>query len=152
MPVTSDLADFSIAIFACLASKPTAFPPCVKIAQYMEQAANLLASALRRMKNSDAASAWLKARWPALAGETIAAHVRPALLRNGVVCLEADSQEWKAQAAMLNEQLRERVNRDWGGALVREVRVELARKTSHVRHEFDNNHLPFLRGCAKPKP
>ncbi|HXT85590.1 MAG TPA: DUF721 domain-containing protein [Verrucomicrobiae bacterium] len=118
----------------------------------MERAANLLASTLRRMKNSDAASAWLKARWPALAGETIAAHVRPALLRNGVVCLEADSQEWKAQATMMNEQLREKVNCDWGGTLIREIRVELARKASRVRYEFDNDHLPFLRRRAKPKP
>ncbi len=117
----------------------------------MERAADLLASTLRRMKNSDAASAWLKARWPALAGETIAAHVRPALLRNGIVCLEADSQEWKAQAASMNEQLRAKVNRDWGGPLVREIRVEL-RKTSRVRHEFNNDHLPFLRRRAKPKP
>jgi len=118
----------------------------------MERAANLLASTLRRMKNSDAASAWLKARWPALAGETIAAHVRPALLRNGVVCLEADSQEWKAQATMMNEQLREKVNCDRGGTLIREIRVELARKASRVRYEFDNDHLPFLRRRAKPKP
>jgi len=118
----------------------------------MERAADLLASTLRRMKNPDAASAWLKARWSALAGETIAAHVRPALLRNGVVCLEADSQEWQTQAALMNEQLRARVNRDWGGALVREIRVELARKGSRVRHEFDNDHLPSLRTRARPKP
>ena len=118
----------------------------------MERAADLLASTLRRMKNSDAASAWLKARWRALAGETIAAHVRPALLRNGIVCLEADSPEWKTEADSMNEQLRERVNRDWGGSLIREVHVELARKASRVRHEFNNDHLPFLRKRARPKP
>lgn len=51
----------------------------------------------------------------------------------------------------MNEQLREKVNRDWGGSLVREMRVELARKAARVRYEFDNDHLPFLRKRAKPK-
>jgi predicted nucleic acid-binding Zn ribbon protein len=117
----------------------------------MERAADILGATLRRMKNPDAAPAWLNARWAVLVGDTIAAHVRPVNFANGVLRLEADSREWKLQAEMMNERLRERLNRDWRGTLVRELRVEV-KHGAKLRHEFDNNYLPFLRKRAKPKP
>lgn len=116
----------------------------------MERIADLLGAALRRMKNPDAAPAWLNARWPALVGETMANHIRPASCHNGILRVEADSREWKNQAEIMSDKLRERVNREWGASLVRELRVETPRASTKLRHEFDNNHLPFLRKRAKP--
>ncbi len=117
----------------------------------MERVADLLGATLRRMKSPEAAQAWLEARWSSLVGETFAAHIRPALMANRVLCLTADSREWKMQTENMREELRERVNRSWGGSLVHEVRIE-TQSAARVRHEFDNNHLPFLRKRAKPKP
>jgi len=104
------------------------------------------------MKDPSAAAAWLQARWPALLGQTMAAHLQPTSCTMGVLRVEADSREWKNQAEAMEQQLRERVNRGWGGTLVREVRVELARQGARLAYEVDNNHLPFLRKRAKPKP
>lgn len=116
----------------------------------MQRAADILGATLRRMKNHDAATAWLKARWNALVGETVAAHIRPVNFAKGVLRVEADSREWKIQAETMTEKLGERVNRGWGGPLVGEVRVEM-KEGAKLRHEFDNNYLPFLRKRAKPK-
>lgn len=118
----------------------------------MERAGDFLGAALRGMRDPSAAGAWLRARWPALIGDTLAAHLRLTTCTNGILRVEADSHEWKNQAEAIEQQLRERVNRSWRGTLVREVRVELPRQTSRLAYEIDNNHLPFLRGRAKPKP
>lgn len=116
----------------------------------MERAANLLGATLRRMKNPEAAQAWLKARWTALVGETLATHIQPALAANRILNLQADSREWIREAEAMRDQLREKVNRDWGGALVQEVRVQ-AQAGARIRREFDNDHLPFLRKRTGPK-
>lgn len=118
----------------------------------MERAGDFLNVALRKMKDPSAATAWLKARWPALIGETMATHLRPTSCVKGLLYVEADSCEWKSQAEAMDQQMRERVNRGWGGTLVRDVRVELARRGDRLRYEVDNEHLPFLRARAKPKP
>ncbi|MGB6482112.1 MAG: DUF721 domain-containing protein [Candidatus Acidiferrales bacterium] len=118
----------------------------------MERAGDFLGVALRRMRDPSAAAAWLQARWPALIGQTMAAHLRPASCTMGVLRVEADSHEWKNQAEAMEQQLRERVNHSWGSTLVREVRVELTRQGARLAYEVDNNHLPFLRKRAKPKP
>jgi predicted nucleic acid-binding Zn ribbon protein len=118
----------------------------------MERAGDFLGVALRRMRDPSAPAEWLKARWPSLIGATMAAHLRPASCGNSVLRIEADSREWKNQAEAMEKQLRERVNQSWGGTLVREVRVELARPKTRPAYEIDNNHLPFLRNRSKPKP
>ncbi|MFZ0332899.1 MAG: DUF721 domain-containing protein [Candidatus Acidiferrales bacterium] len=117
----------------------------------MERAGDFLGVALRSMRDPSAAAAWLQARWPALIGETMAAHVRPTSCIKGVLCVEADSRAWKNQTETMEQQLRERVNQAWGGTLVREVRVALAPQAKRLAYEVDNDHLPFLRKRAKPK-
>jgi predicted nucleic acid-binding Zn ribbon protein len=118
----------------------------------MERAGDLLGIALRKMRDPNAAGAWLQARWPGLVGEALAAHLRLLSCTKGTLFVEADSHEWKNQAEAMKQQLRECVNNDWRGSLVRDVRVELARPARRVPYELDNNHVPFLRKRAKPKP
>lgn len=117
----------------------------------MERAADLLGAALRRMKNPDAKTAWLRARWTALVGDVFATHIRPAHYTQNILYIEADSHEWKIQAEAMCEKMRERVNREWGKILVREIRVGMPRPSASVRHETDNSHLPFLVNRRAPR-
>lgn len=116
----------------------------------MERAGDVLGVALRKMQDPSVASAWLQARWSALIGNTMAAHLRPISCARGVLRVDADTREWKSQAEAMEQQLRESVNRSWGKTLVREVRIELAQR-KRLPYEIDNHHLPFLRKGAKPK-
>lgn len=115
----------------------------------MERAGDFLSIALRRMQDRRAATFWLRAQWPSLIGETLAAHLRLLSCVKSALRLEADSREWKNQAEAMEQQLRERINQAWGEMLVREVHVELAAPGGRLPYEIDNNHVPFLR--AKPK-
>jgi hypothetical protein len=46
----------------------------------------------------------------------------------------------------MKRELRDRINRAWGGNLVREVRFVAAKPgPKHVSHEADNAHTPFIR-------
>lgn len=117
----------------------------------MEQANEILGATLKRMRDSNAASAWLRARWPSLVGETLAGHLRPLSCVRGVLRLEADSLEWRNQADAMEHQVRERINRSWKSLLVRELQIEL-KPEPRMAYESDNNHLPFLRNRGKPKP
>ncbi|HVA71800.1 MAG TPA: DUF721 domain-containing protein [Candidatus Limnocylindrales bacterium] len=120
----------------------------------MERAGEFLSAALRRMKDPQAAKTWLKAAWPKLVGEAMAAHIRPSIFAKGVLRIEADSREWQKQAEWMHKEICERVNRSWGGKLVQEIRVErAARPGPRFAHEVDNSHTPFLRGrTAANKP
>lgn len=82
----------------------------------------------------------------------MAAHLRLAGCAKGTLRIEADSREWKNQAEAMREQLQQRVNQTWGEMLVRELRVELKRSVGRLPYEIDNDHVPFLRGYAKPRP
>lgn len=117
----------------------------------MEKADELLGAALKSMRDSNAALAWLQARWGPLLGKTLAAHIRPIACKRGALRLAADSLEWKAQAEAMEQQVRERINRSWRGVLVRELRIELASPERRLAYEFDNNHLPFLRKNANSR-
>lgn len=118
----------------------------------MERAGDFLGIALRKMRDPNAAAVWLQASWTGLVGEALAAHLRPLSCTKGTLFVEADSDEWKNQAEAMERQLRERVNNAWRGALVRDVRVQLARPARRAPYELDNSHVPFLRKRAKPKP
>jgi predicted nucleic acid-binding Zn ribbon protein len=117
----------------------------------MERAGDFLGATLHRIRDPKASGAWLRALWPSLVGETMAAHLLLSSCTKGILRLEADSREWKNQAETMEQQLRERVNQSWGGTLVREVRVELAAQGGRLPYEIDNNHVPFLRRRARPK-
>lgn len=117
----------------------------------MERAGDFLGPALRRMRDPKASGAWLRALWPSLVGETIAAHLRLASCNRGTLRIDADSREWKNQAEAMNEQLRSRINQAWGGILVRELSVEMTSTRSRLPYEIDNDHVPFVRKRAKSK-
>ncbi|MHB8755898.1 MAG: DciA family protein [Candidatus Acidiferrales bacterium] len=115
----------------------------------MERAGEFLSAALRGMKDPEAAKNWLHAAWPKLVGDAMAAHIRPCALAKGVLRIEADSREWLSQTQSMNQEICERVNRSWGGKLVREIRVEpAARAGRRLAYEVDNNHIPFIRRPA----
>lgn len=118
----------------------------------MEKADELLGAALKSMRDSNAALAWLQARWASLIGEAFAGHIRPLACQRGVLRLEADSREWKAQAEAMEKQVRDRINRSWRGLLVRELQIEFASRGRRLAYELDNNHLPFLRKNANSRP
>ncbi|HXT73085.1 MAG TPA: DUF721 domain-containing protein [Candidatus Angelobacter sp.] len=112
----------------------------------MERAGEFLSAALRRMKDPEAARAWLKATWPKLVGEALAAHIRPSACSRGVLRIEADSREWQKQTESMNQEICERVNGSWGSHLVNEIRVEPAQHAGRrLAYEVDNNHIPFVR-------
>jgi predicted nucleic acid-binding Zn ribbon protein len=112
----------------------------------MERAGEFLGAALRRMKDPDAARTWLKAAWPKLVGNALAAHIRPAAYARGVLRIEADSREWQKQAELMNQEICERVNGSWGSRLVNEIHVEPAQRAGRrLAYEVDNNHIPFVR-------
>src|SRR5487761_62494 len=96
-------------------------PQCVRIANSMERAGEFLGAALRGMKDPEAARTWLKATWPKLVGDAMAAHIRPAAYAKGVLRIEADSREWQKQTESMNQEICERVNRSWGSRLVNEI-------------------------------
>lgn len=112
----------------------------------MEQARDILRTAFRRMKDPEAAPAWLIANWPTIAGQRIAGHTRPGNLRSGVFCIQADSLAWKHQVETMGHAISERVNRAWGGKLVQSVVVEeTLRCHKLVSFAEDNHHIPFVR-------
>ena len=112
----------------------------------MERAGEFLGAALRGMKDPEAARTWLKATWPKLMGDAMAAHIRPVACVKGVLHIEADSREWQRQTESMNQEICECVNRSWGSHLVNEIRVEPAQRAGRrLAYEVDNNHIPFVR-------
>lgn len=66
------------------------------------------------------------AGWPELVGDTIAAHVRPLGLRDGILHLEADEPGWATQLRYLGPDVIRRVNEQVGAELVKELAVRVA--------------------------
>jgi hypothetical protein len=119
---------------------------CVRIMNSMERAGEFLSAALRRMRDPEAARTWLKATWPKLVGDAMAAHIRPSAYAKGVLRIEADSREWQKQTESMNQEICDRVNRSWGSRLVNEIRVDPAQHAGRrLAYEVDNNHIPFVR-------
>lgn len=118
----------------------------------MKRIGEFLGPALERLRDPRASAAWLRAVWPSVVGETMAAHLRPAGGRRGTLRLEADSREWKKQAELVRDELLKRVNQRWGGALVREVEVAIRAAGPRLPYEIDNEHVPFVRRRAKAEP
>jgi predicted nucleic acid-binding Zn ribbon protein len=57
-----------------------------------------------------------------------------------------DAKAWQQQIEGMKRELRDRINRAWGGNLVREVRFVAAKPgPRHVSREADNAHTPFIR-------
>lgn len=112
----------------------------------MEKAGNFLGGALRIMKRPEAALAWLTGAWPAIVGETLAAHTRPSRCKDGVLEIVADAKAWENQIAAMTSQFSARINDSWGRTLVREVKFVASHPAPHRAHPGeDNAHTPFIR-------
>lgn len=71
----------------------------------------------------DARVAAVLSRWADLAGPEIADHCTPTSLRDGELVLAASSTAWATQLSLLSRDIRERVNRELGAAVVLKVKV-----------------------------
>src|SRR5579863_3418113 len=112
----------------------------------MQRAGEFLGKVVRRFERPEATLAWLAGAWPDIAGKALAAHTRP--VRCDGACLEVatDAKAWQQQIEGMKRELRDRVNRAWGGNLVREVQFVASKPgPRHVSHETDNARTPFVR-------
>ena len=109
----------------------------------MKSAGEIIGHAMRRVEDSRAAGSWCQAMWPALVGKPLALHSRPSRCQEGTLRIEVDSAPWQKQMEDMRQEICARINRAWGGTLLRAVEIRL-RRTAGPR-ETDNEHLPFLR-------
>ena len=73
------------------------------------------------------------AGWRELVGDTIADHVRPLGLRDGVLHVEADEPGWATQLRYLGPDLVRRANERVGAELVKELAVRISRQPGSSR-------------------
>jgi predicted nucleic acid-binding Zn ribbon protein len=109
----------------------------------MERVGEILSGALRRLRNPEAALAWLSGAWPLIVGKSLATHTRPVRCTAGCLQLTADGTAWQQQLEIMKHALCVRINRAWGASLVRELKFVPARPIA--TREADNNHTPFIR-------
>jgi predicted nucleic acid-binding Zn ribbon protein len=112
----------------------------------MERAGDFLGKVIRRFDRPEATLAWLAGAWPAIAGTALAAHTKPTRCDGGLLEVAADAKAWQQQIEGMKRELRDRVNRAWGGNLVRDVEFLAAKPgPKYASHETDNAHIPFIR-------
>ncbi len=64
----------------------------------------------------------------------------------GTLEVAADAKAWQQQIEGMKRELRDRVNRAWGGNLVRDVEFVAAKPGPRaISHDVDNAHTPFIR-------
>jgi predicted nucleic acid-binding Zn ribbon protein len=112
----------------------------------MQKAGEFLGKVVRRIQRPEAALAWLAGSWSNVVGETLAAHTRPVRCSSGCLDIAIDGKPWQKQVENLSKEFCARINREWGGSLVREVKFVPSKLGSRfIAHENDNNHTPFVR-------
>ena len=112
----------------------------------MDRAGDFLGKLVRRFDRPEATLAWLEGSWPAIAGTALASHTRPTRCSGGLLEVTADAKAWQQQIEGMKRELRDRVNRAWGGNLVRDVEFLAAKPgPKYANHEADNAHTPFIR-------
>ena len=112
----------------------------------MDKAGDFLGKVVRRFDRPETTLAWLSVVWPAIAGKTLAAHTKPIRFDGGILEVAADAKAWQQQIESMKRELRDRVNRAWGGNLVSDVEFIAAKPgPKSVSHEGDNAHTPFIR-------
>jgi predicted nucleic acid-binding Zn ribbon protein len=112
----------------------------------MDKAGDFLGKVVRRFERPEATLAWLAGAWPSIAGKTLAAHTRPVRCDGAFLEVAADAKAWQQQIESMKRELRDRINKAWGGNLVREVTFVAAKPgPKYVSHEADNAHIPFIR-------
>ena len=113
----------------------------------MKRIGEFMAPALRRATPQRSSFAWLAGTWPAIVGKRLAEHTRPSDLAGGVLHIAVNGKEWRVELEGVAEEFCTRVNQAWGGTVVREIRFSDDRKGHpRIRHEFDNDYTPFVRG------
>jgi predicted nucleic acid-binding Zn ribbon protein len=112
----------------------------------MERAGELLGRVVHRLKQPDATFAWLVSAWPLVVGPALAAHTRPVRCEGDCLELTADTKAWQRQLETMQRELCWRINRAWGGSLVRQVKFAAEKPgPQRIRHEADNEYRPFIR-------
>jgi hypothetical protein len=123
----------------------------------MKRIGEFLAPALRQTVARQSPFTWLAEAWPAIVGRRIAAHTQPSRLSGGVLDVAVKNKSWRNELEDMTGEFRTRINSAWSGNLVREIRFSAANNGPRLRHEFDNDYTPFVRGkrgaaAAAPKP
>ncbi len=112
----------------------------------MEKTREILAKAVRKMGQPQAALAWLESAWPRIVGEKLAARTRPLRCFGGVLEVTADGKDWCNQLDDMKNEFRRRINDSWGGGLVSQIRFVAAKPgPKRIPREMDNEHTPFVR-------
>jgi predicted nucleic acid-binding Zn ribbon protein len=112
----------------------------------MERAGEFLGKVVRRLGRPEGALAWLTSAWPSIAGPALAAHTRPVRCDANCLHLAADGKPWQAELENMKREICARINQAWGGRLVNEVKfVSPATGAPKLRHEADNDYIPFIR-------
>lgn len=112
----------------------------------MDKAGDFLGRIVRRFDRPEATLAWLSGVWPTIVGKALAAHTQPTRCEGGMLEVKTDAKAWQQQIEGMKRELRDRVNRAWGGNLVRDVEFVTAKPgPKHSSHEGDNAHTPFIR-------
>jgi len=112
----------------------------------MHRAGDFLGKVVRRFDRPEATLAWLEGAWSAIAGSALAGHTRPTRCVGGLLEVTADAKAWQQQIEGMKRELRDRVNRAWGGNLVRDVEFLAAKPgPKAANRESDNAHTPFIR-------
>jgi hypothetical protein len=70
-----------------------------------------------------------------------------------VLHIAVSGKQWRVELEGVADEFRARVNQAWGATVVREIRFSDDRKGHpRIRHEFDNDHTPFVRGTRSTTP
>jgi Dna[CI] antecedent, DciA len=124
----------------------------------MKRIGEFLAPALRQTVARQSPFTWLAEAWPAIVGRRIAEHSRPSRLSSGVLDVAVKNKSWRNELTEMAGEFRERINSAWSGNLVREIQFSAGHSGPRLRHEFDNDYTPFVRGKRRggdlpaPKP
>ena len=112
----------------------------------MDKAGEVLGKVVRRFDRPEATLAWLSGVWPSITGESLAAHTQPIRFDGGMLEVAADAKAWQQQIESMKRELRDRVNRAWGGNLISDVEFVTAKPgPKGASREADNEHTPFIR-------
>lgn len=112
----------------------------------MKRIGEFLAPALRQTVARQSPFTWLAEAWPAIVGRRIAEHSRPSRLSSGVLDVAVKNKSWRNELTEMAGEFRERINSAWSGNLVREIQFSAGNSGPRLRHEFDNDYTPFVRG------